>query len=187
MTSVMRTLSARILIGFIALTLTFGVFAATIVRNLREVEDEASLILRGYVPLAMVSGDLQHRQEDLKNYLDSGIQDAARPGEVTRNLTSLRNYRDRALNEIVKTLDGLGGLTNTDGQAASEVSKQLPKTAPLVDDLKHAVKDADAAYPAVLAAPALRMPGKSDPGFQAAYDALDPPHKAAYDALQRKS
>ena len=40
----MRTLSARILLGFIALTITFGVFAATIVVNLREVEDEASLM-----------------------------------------------------------------------------------------------------------------------------------------------
>jgi two-component system NtrC family sensor kinase len=182
---VMRTLSARILIGFIALTLTFGVFAATIVRNLREVEDEASLILRGYVPLAMVSADLQRRQEDLKTYLDSGIQDAVRAGEITRSINSLRGSRDRALGEIVKTLDGLGGLTNTDGQAAFEVSKQLPKTAPLVDDLKREVKDAEAQYMLVLAAPPLRMPGKADLTFQAAYDALDAPHKAAYDALQR--
>ncbi|HEX4421496.1 MAG TPA: ATP-binding protein [Kofleriaceae bacterium] len=184
----MRTLSARILLGFIALTLTLGVFAATIVVNLREVEDEASLILRGYVPLAMVSADLLHRQEDLKNYLDSGIGDAARPGEITRTLTTLRGYRDRALGEIVKTLEGLGSLTNTDGQASSELSKQLPKTTPMVDDLKHAMVDVGPLYDRldakVLAAPP-KAPNKSDPGFQAAYDALDPQHKAAYDALQR--
>jgi len=42
----MRTLSARILLGFIALTIAFSVFAATIIVNLREVEDQASLILR---------------------------------------------------------------------------------------------------------------------------------------------
>lgn len=185
MMSVMRTLSARILIGFIALTLTFGVFAATIVRNLREVEDEASLILRGYVPLAMVSADLQRRQEDLKAYLDSGIQDATRSGEVTRSLNALRGSRDRALGEIVKTLDGLGGLTTTDGQAASEVSKQLPMTTPLVDEIRRMVKDTDAQYQLLLAAPLFHLPPKADATFQAAYDALDPPHKAAYDALQR--
>ncbi|HET9620178.1 MAG TPA: ATP-binding protein [Kofleriaceae bacterium] len=135
----------------------------------------------------MVSADLQHRQEDLKNYLDSGIQDAARAGEITRNLTNLRSYRDRALAEITKTLGGLGGLTNTDGQAATEVSKQLPKTAPLVDDIQREVHAAevDAAYGVVLAAPPLRMPSKTDPGFAAAYEALDAPHRAAYDALQR--
>jgi two-component system, NtrC family, sensor kinase len=181
----MRTLSARILLGFIALTITFGVFAVTIVVNLREVEDEASLILRGYVPLALSSGDLAHWQEDLRSYLDSGIQDAARPAEIARALARLRSNRDRALGEIIKTVEGLRSLVNSDGQAASEVSKQLPVTAPIVDDLKRKVPELEPLYAAVLAAPPLRVPNKSDPGFQAAYDALDRPHKAAYDALQR--
>lgn len=181
----MRTLSARILLGFIALTITFGVFAATIVLNLREVEDEASLILRGYVPLAMVSGDLLHRQEDLKNYLDSGIQDAARAGEVTRMIASLRAARDQALSEIVKKVEGLSSLTKTDGQANSDGSKQLLRTGPMVDELKRAARSLDAAYLTLLAAPPLRMPNKADPGFDAAYAELDPPHRAAFEALQR--
>jgi len=71
----MRTLSARILLGFIALTITFGVFAVTIIVNLREIEDQASLVLRGYVPLAIASSDLAQRQDDLKVYLEQGISD----------------------------------------------------------------------------------------------------------------
>ncbi len=182
---VMRTLSARILLGFVALTLTFGVFAVTLVVNLREVADEASLILRGYVPLAIESNDLAMRQDDLKSYLEVGILDAVRPDEVTKSITAFRNKRDRALNEIVKTLDGLGSLVTSDGQAASEVAKQLPVTVPKVDQLKQAVQDVAPLYAQLLTAPPLRVPSKADPGFQAAYDALDKPHRAAYDALQQ--
>src|SRR5258708_7512400 len=95
----MRTLSARILLGFIALTFTFGSFAATILWNLREVEER-------------------------------------RP-ETT--------------------------------QLVSSMVQQVSRTAPL--------------YDAVLAAPPPRVPAKTDPAFQAAYDALDAPHQRAYDAL----
>jgi signal transduction histidine kinase len=180
----MRTLSARILLGFIALTLTFGVFAATLVVNLREIEDQASLILRGYVPLALASGDLAHSQEDLKKYLETGIQDTRRTGDVAKTIASLRARRDRELNEIVKKLDSLGGLLNSNGQAAAEVARQLPKTAPIVDKLKRAVAETAPLYQ-ILAAPPLHVPNKSDPDFQVIYDALDPPHKLAYDTLQQ--
>src|ERR1041384_885641 len=113
----MRTLSARILLGLIALTLTFGVFAATIVWNLREVEDEASLILRGYVPLAINSGALARVQEDLKSYLDQGIADTNRPSDIANTVTRLQKNRDQALEEIVKNLNTLGTLVTSDGQA----------------------------------------------------------------------
>jgi len=181
----MRTLSARILLGFIALTMTFGVFAATIVVNLREIEDQASLILRGYVPLALASGDLAHSQEDLKKYLETDIQDARRAGDVTKTIASLRARRDREIGQIVKQLEGLGGLLSSNGQAAAEVAKQLPKTAPIVDEIKRAVAETAPLYAKLLAAPPLQVPNRSDPGFQAAYDALDLPHKLAYDTLQQ--
>jgi signal transduction histidine kinase len=187
----MRTLSARILLGFVALTITFGVFVATIVVNLREVEDEASLVFRGYIPLQMTSTDLAQRQDDLRLYLEQGILDANRAGEVTSTITFLRNKRDAAFKEIVKTVDSLGGLVNTDGQAASEVSKQLPRSSQMVNEIKQGVADVTPLYASLTAAPPLRLPkalnasNKSDPGWQAAYDALDPSSKAAYDTLQR--
>src|SRR5215813_8058757 len=97
----MRTLSARILLGFIALTITFGVFAATIIVNLREVEDQAELILHGYVPLAQASNDLDRQEGYLKAYLDQGIGDATRAREVVATITQLRSNRDKPLTEIV--------------------------------------------------------------------------------------
>jgi len=180
----MRTLSARILLGFVALTITFGAFVATIVVNLREVEDQASLILRGYVPLAISSNDLTRRQEDLKTYLDQGITDANRAIEVTGNIARLRKKREQALAEIQKTVDNLGGLVNPDGQAAELVDHRLRNTAPRVSALNTLITNLEASYATLLAAPPVHIPlNKSDPAFQAAYDALDAPHKAAVDAL----
>lgn len=181
----MRTLSARILLGFVALTLTFGAFATTIVWNLREVEDEASLILKGYVPLALASANLAQREDDLRGYLDQGILDATRQSDVTRAITSWRKKRDQALGEIRKVMLSLGSLVNSDGPAASEVARHFPATSQQVGDLVQQVDRVEPLYATLLAAPPLRVPSRSDPSFQATYDALDPPHKSAYDALQK--
>ncbi|TMQ14651.1 MAG: HAMP domain-containing protein [Deltaproteobacteria bacterium] len=179
-THVMRTLSARILVGFVLLTLYFGWFAATIVWNLREVEDEASLILRGYVPLALASANLVQREEDLRGYLDQGLQDAS-----IRTITSWRKKRDQELSKIRTLVPSPGAPVNSDGQAASEVARHMPKTSQQVGELNQLVADTEPFYGALLAALPVRIPAKSDPGFQAAYEALDPPHKRAYDAWQK--
>ena len=181
----MRTLSARILLGFVALTITFGVFAVTIIVNLREIEDQASLVLRGYVPLAIASSDLAQRQDDLKVYLEQGISEAVRPVEVAKTIRTLLKRREQPLGEIVRAIDSLGGLVNSDGRAASEVAKQLPVTKPMVDELKQAVAETAPLYKTLLEGPPIHVPSKSDPGFQAAYDALDATHKRSYDTLQQ--
>ncbi|HEX8107430.1 MAG TPA: HAMP domain-containing protein, partial [Kofleriaceae bacterium] len=179
----MRTLSARILLGFIALTITFGVFAATIIVNLREVEDQARLILNGYVPLTMASSDLERQQGYLKTYLDQGIMDATRAREVVVTIDHLRSNREFPLNEIVNKVGSLDRLATSDGQAAAEGAAQFSRTGPVVDELKQAVGDVAPLYKTLLAAPPLRVPSRTDPSFQAAYDALDADHRAAYDTL----
>jgi two-component system, NtrC family, sensor kinase len=172
---VMRTLSARILLGFTALMITFGAFVATIVLNLLEVEEQASLILQGYVPLAMTATDLAQRQEDLRQYFEQGnIEPIA--------VASLRKRRDVALREVVKTLDVLRTLASEDTQAASEGAKQIAETGPRVEALERAVAELAPLYAAVQAAPALRVPSKADP---AAARATDPPRTLAYDAVVR--
>ena len=132
----MRTLSARILLGFIALTVTFVIFTGTMVLNLREVEDQASLILRGYFPLALKSSDLARSQEELKGYLEQGLQEAVRPAQITRTVERLRLSRDQALDEIIYTVGGPRALIDSEGPAASEVARQLPKTMQMIKELK---------------------------------------------------
>jgi signal transduction histidine kinase len=180
----MRSLSARILLGFIALTLTFGIYTATMVLNLREVEDQASLILGGYVPLALSSFDLVDNQEDLTAYLDQGILEAVRPAQVTTSIGRLRKKRDEAFGVVLKTVGGLNGLVESDGQAAEDVARRMPKSEESVNVLKQQIDAVAPAYPILLAAPPLRMPARADPAFAAAYEALDPDRKLAYDALQ---
>src|SRR5439155_3882551 len=63
-----------------------------------------------------------------------------------------------------------------------EVAKPLPATSQQVREMVQRVDRAGPLYAALLAAPPLHGPGRSDP---AAYDALDPAHKRAYDALQK--
>src|SRR4029078_7709206 len=112
-------LSARIILGFVALTIAFSVFAATIVVNLREVEDQASLILRGYVPLTMASSDLARQQEYLRTYLDQGIVEATRAREIATTIGRLRTNRDTPLKEIVSKIDSLDQLPTSDGRGAA--------------------------------------------------------------------
>ena len=173
----MRTLSARILLGFVALTIMFGVFVTTIVVNLHEVEDQAALILRGYVPLAMTLTDLAQQQEDLKSYLEQGITDASGPGEIRATIKRLRKQRDRGLDEIFKIVQN--ELVTADGSSTSDASKQFPRTERRVGDLKQYIAKVAVQYSAILAAPPVHVPGRADPSFQAAYSALDKDHQAA--------
>src|ERR1044071_4798455 len=125
----MRTLSARILLGFIALTITFGVFTATIVRDLREAGDEATLILDGFVPIAIASGELARNQHDLKQYLDEKLPDAVRPNTAGEARGGVANSGPVALGEKKKKINPLKKRVTANGPAVSDVDEQLPVTA----------------------------------------------------------
>ena len=96
----MRTLSARILLGFAALTVTFGVITATVVFYMSQVEDQVLLIGKGYVPLALGSKDLARRQDDLRNYLDERLHDESNAQVARLALNRSRTNRDRALKTL---------------------------------------------------------------------------------------
>ena len=164
-----------------ALTITFGVYTATIVLNLRQVGDEATLILEGYVPIAIASGELARNQNELKQflkqYLEEKLPDAVRPSNIEKTITSFRKQRRAALDEIESKL-------SSSGPAASDVDEQMPVITQSVDSIKAQLAVIDAKYATLFAAPPLRMPPQTDPAFQAAYDALQPAHKQAYDALR---
>ncbi len=96
----MRTLSARILLGFAALTIMFGVIAATVVFNMRQVEDQVVLIGKGFVPLALASKDLARSQDDLHNYLGEPLKDETHAMAVRNQLVRLRALRDKHLRNL---------------------------------------------------------------------------------------
>ena len=105
----MRTLSARILLGFAALTVMFGVITATLVVNMRRVEIQAQRIGLGLWPLTLYAKELNTRQKDLNLYLDKGDadKDSKEPGRVVAS--SVRRYRaarDYALGAVLAVLEG---------------------------------------------------------------------------------
>jgi two-component system, NtrC family, sensor kinase len=184
----MRTLSARILLGFVALTISFGVFVVTIVLNLREAEDEVARTVEGDVPLATTSTDLAQLQREIRSYLDDRIlDDAGRPIEAMRKtIATLRNRRDRALTEISRLTDLLRSLDDPGALAhRGDGGEPRPDAEPTGEELRSKVSELDPLYARLLATSLPRIPGRTDPDFQASYDRLDPAQRAALDALHQ--
>jgi len=177
----MRTLSARILLGFAVVTITFGVITSITVWNLSQIEDQASLILRGYVPLALAAGDLARKQEDIKNYLDQGLPDATGEEEVKRWLGRFKTARDKLLTEMARPMDVVKSLADTRAYAATTDSK-LTDT---IETLSKDVEDELPMFATLTAHPPIGIPPKGDPNFHAAYNKLDPDRRHAYDVLEQ--
>ncbi len=160
----MRTLSARILLGFAALTITFAVITATVVVNMQQVEDEILVMRKGYVPLAFISKEMERRQENLRNYLEE-LTDAPNANVAQRTLNRVRNARDTAVTNSRHVLEVLDGL---------DVDPHMTVTRPRLEALQAAVTDMDALYRKVMASPPL-VPADGT--------ALDPRHADALAAL----
>jgi signal transduction histidine kinase len=98
----MRTLSARILLGFAALAVAFVAITVNVLVNMSKVQDSIHNIREGHLPLAFSSKDLARCEEDLKSYLDDGF--AQEPNAYTAAI-ALRTSRERrnAAFSILKT------------------------------------------------------------------------------------
>lgn len=139
----MRTLSARILLGFAALTITFGVITATVVVNMQQVEDHVVLIGKGFMPLALESKDLARIQDDLHTALDELKDDAIIDPRRAR-LAQLRRNRDRAVLSLRTVLDELDKRIAVD-------PKQFVISRPKIEALGRAVSALDPMYEVALA------------------------------------
>jgi two-component system, NtrC family, sensor kinase len=142
----MRTLSARILLGFAALTITFGVITATVVVNMRQVEDQVLLIGKGYVPLALESKDLARRQDELHFYVENRVQEDESHERVTAELARLRNNRDKRIREIRRILMSLEKVIEVD-------PRQFTITRPRLEQIEKTVAGIDALYTQFLTGP----------------------------------
>ncbi len=135
----MRTLSARILLGFAALTITFGAITGNIIYNQREMEHEVRAVRLGYVPLALISKDLARRQDDLATYLDENFENDPK---------ALRGYhpgRDVALANLHQTLTKAEFLLEIDRRdfedKVKRIEREVDDTKQYYDHLAPAVRD----------------------------------------------
>ena len=162
----MRTLSARILLGFALLTVTFGVITATVVVNMRQVEDQVLLILKGYVRLALESKDLARSQDDLRTYLEEKFATETTPDTANLALNRHRAARDRGLKNTRKILESLEKVIDVE-------RKQFAVTRPRLDLLERGVAGVDPLYKQVLEAPPLGDPAQFDAKHALAATALE--------------
>jgi len=152
----MRTLSARILLGFAALTVTFAVITATLVESLGQVEDQVILMGKGYVPLALKSKELANRQDDLRNYLERQLVEESNVVLARANINRYRAARDRFLIENRKVLEDLDKLIEVD-------PRQFRESVPRLEAIEKGVAALEPHYADILAAPPLVM---FEPGNQ---------------------
>ena len=161
----MRTLSARILLGFAALTVTFAVITASVVYQMTKVEEQVIVIGKGYVPLALGTKDVARRQEDLRNYLEERLTDESNAQVARLALTRSRNTRDRALKATRKILDSVEQLVDVD-------PRQFAVTRPTIEALERAVAAVSPLYDELLAAPPLGPEATWDAKQKVAFEAL---------------
>jgi two-component system, NtrC family, sensor kinase len=156
----MRTLSARILLGFAALTIAFGVITATVVVNMRLVEDQVVLIGKGYMKLALEANHLASSQDDINGEVE--LLKPESPVDVRRvRLHRLRNNRDKNLAHLRNILVDLDQKIDVD-------PKQFLQTKPQIDAIEAAIPKLDPLYAEVMAPPGVA----SDTSRQAFADAI---------------
>ncbi|MDX2088367.1 MAG: ATP-binding protein [Kofleriaceae bacterium] len=161
----MRTLSARILLGFAALTVTFGVITATLVVNMSQVEDQVVLMSKGYFRLALTAKDLARSQDDLRNYLEERFQDESN-AQVTRlALRRAKGNRDRTVKSSRKIVEEVDEQLELD-------ARQFAVTKPQIAALEGATAAVEPLYEQVLTAPPIGLPETWDEKQKAAFEAL---------------
>ena len=145
----MRTLSARILLGFAALTVTFGVISGNTVFNVTRVGNEIHLVLAGYVPLALDSKELTLQERDLKAYLDEAFaDDQGGPANARAQVKRLRDRRRDALKNLQRNVEDLDAVAGADplefkitreriAQLQGEVTAIAPAYARMLTALVH--------------------------------------------------
>jgi two-component system, NtrC family, sensor kinase len=98
----MRTLSARILLGFAALTITFGAITGNIVWNQHVLESYVELVNTGLLPVSQSIKELARRSDDLRQYLSEGFDKESNVDVARYRLDNLRARRDKGFADVQK-------------------------------------------------------------------------------------
>ena len=129
----MRTLSARILLGFAALAVAFGVMTVNVVVNLTRVEESIHTIRVGHLPLALNANALARREEDIKSYLDDSLSQETTTYGANARLHTARSPRDAELKKLLKAVEDFKALDLTLPAQINDILADLTK---VIDGLK---------------------------------------------------
>ncbi len=144
----LRTLSARVVLGFAVLIVAFGVTTAFVVAYMDQVVDEISVIRTRYLTLAFRTRELARQQDAVLAYLDD-LSGELTPKRVELKINGLAVGRRRMLGEIDPVLDGLRDVKGPGHHANYEEAHRE------VQAIKDEIAQLDPMYKALVAAPPL--------------------------------
>lgn len=164
--SFFRTLSARILVGFALLILTFGAIMIWIVAYMNDLRSEIEVIRTRYLLLTISAKDLASQQIALHSYLHDELSDEATPTMVSRRLQRLRDGRGELLGRVISTIESMHGLPRNHGDA---VTRYLDRCI----GMRRTVENLDPIYRTLLEVPPIKRtiganPPVADPARLAA-------------------
>src|SRR6266545_3843597 len=142
------TLSARIIIGFAVLVVTFGGISLSAVLTTDQLNSTIRVIRIGYLELALRSSDLLERQKSLLAYLKDELTGESRPQRVAVRVRRLREARDDELGNVEKALAGLRDIPQVH-------ARDIRKTAEHVREIRVIIAETLPLYAPLVAAPPL--------------------------------
>jgi len=168
--SFLRTMSARILLGFAVLIVTFGATSVWIVSYIDDLGSEIGVIRTGYLKIALTTKDLAGRQQLMAQYLKEELSGEGTPAAVERRVRSMRVSRTRLLDNLEQTLTSMEGLPRGHGRL-------VRRTIDRVANLRRSIDALEPYYEQLLAAPPIERTVKTP----------TPPYDADKLAVARKA
>lgn len=99
-----QSLTARILLAFAAIMVTFTAVTLVTVAYMDDVRDEMQILHNVYLPAALASKDLARKQQELHEYVADNLADETSMRRMTLRITALRQARDQLLSRVDETL-----------------------------------------------------------------------------------
>ena len=177
MFAMLRSLSARILLAFTALIITFVTTTFLIVKFMNEVGNEIAVIRTGDIPLSSLTKELSRKQEDLDKYVVDDISNEPTPHRAFLRMTAFRTARERLLGQVNEVLVSMANFPN-------HHTSRVARSRDMFDALRAAVTAEDGNYTALLAAPPVDPDGKDSKDSKSATNTpIDTAHSKALAAL----
>jgi two-component system, NtrC family, sensor kinase len=151
-----RTLSSRILAGFVVLIAVFTATMVWIVAYMDDLRSEIAVIRTRYLRLTIAAKDLAGQQQVLYAYLKEEMPGEGTPNAVERRVTRMRDNRTQLLSQLADTLDAMRSLPRGHGAV---VVRYLDK----VSGVERSVSGLDPRYAELLAAPPIERNLRADP------------------------
>lgn len=141
------TLTARILIGFTVLVVTFGGISVSTVMTIDQLNRAIRIIRVGYLELALASRDLADRQDALRSYLRDELAGERSLRRVRNRLRVLRANRERMLSDAETILAQFREMEEVQGQ------QHLARSEKSLRAIRAMVDESEPLYDRLLAAP----------------------------------